>query len=32
VVLGFPKPRLGMLIAAGHGLSQPMRAALGQPV
>jgi hypothetical protein len=28
-VFGFPKPRLAMLIAAGHGLPQPMHTALG---
>ena len=30
-VFGFPQPRLGMLISAGHRLPQPMHTALGQP-
>ena len=30
-LFAFPKPRLGMLIAAGHRLPQAMHAALGEP-
>src|SRR6266478_9692066 len=29
-LFGFPKPRLGMLIAVGHRLPQPMHATLGE--